>query len=226
MTATIRPLHFLPPPGTGYFVTPPAGPGPGVLLLPSPWGLTPSLKQRADELAELGFTVLAPDVNDGAVATNEVEADESLMAMDVNVAASLVQSSLRLLKTTTNEPASPIGIVGFAAGASWGLWLSERFSQDCCAVVGFYGTQSISFDRAVADYLLHFGVDDQLVTDDEVALLGLNLQMAGRTFQIEHHAGVGHGFAEREHPNYEAAAEAVAWRQSLEFLAERLRPAG
>ena len=70
------------------------------------------------------------------------------------------------------------------------------------------------------------GVDDQLVTDDEVALLGLNLQMAGRTFQIEHHAGVGHGFAEREHPNYEAATEAVAWRQSLEFLAERLRPAG
>ena len=93
-------------------------------------------------------------------------------------------------------------------------------------MVGFYGTQSIAFDNATADYLLHFGDDDDLVTDDEVALLGLNLQLAQRTFKIEHHAGVGHGFAEREHPNYHAAAEAVAWRQSLEFLADRLRPAG
>ena len=105
-----------------------------MLLLASPWGLTPSLKQRADELADAGFNVLAPDVNDGVVATTEAEASESLMAMDVNVAASLVQSSLRLLKTTTPVPAAPVGVVGFAAGASWGLWLSERFAQDCACV--------------------------------------------------------------------------------------------
>lgn len=207
-------------------MTPPAGPGPGVLLLASPWGLTPSLKERADELGEAGFTVLAPDVNDGVIATNEAEATESLMAMDVNVAASLVQSSLRLLKTTTRDPQAPVGVVGFAAGASWGLWLSERFSQDCSAVVGFYGTQSIPFAEASADYLLHFATDDDLVSDEEIALLGLNLQLAGRTFHVEHHAGVAHGFAEREHPNYQPAAEAVAWRQTLEFLAERLRPSG
>jgi carboxymethylenebutenolidase len=213
-----------PPPGSGYFVAPPDGPGPGVLLIPSPWGLTPSLKARADGLADAGFTVLVPDLNDGTVAQDERQATEALMAMDMNVSASLVQSSLRLLRGATVDPLAPMGIVGFAAGASWALWLAERFPDDCAAVVGFYGTQSLTFDRACAKFLLHFGGADELVSDDEIALLGLNLQMAKCDFRIEQHPDVGHGFAEQEHPNFDGSAEAVAWRQTLEFLAAGLNP--
>lgn len=206
----------------GYFVGPTDAPGPGVLLIPSPWGLTRSLKRRADELAEAGFTVLAPDLNDGAVASTEAESVEALMAMDMNVAASLVQSSVRLLHRAAADPAAPIGLVGFAAGASWALWLSERLPHDCAAVVGFYGTQSLTFKEATARYLLHFGDDDELVSTDEIVLLGLNLQMAKLDFSVEQHAGAGHGFAEAEHPNFNGAAEAIAWRQTLEFLANEL----
>ena len=214
----------MPTPGSGYFVAPAAGPGPGVLLIPSPWGITPSLKARADELADAGFSVLAPDLNDGDVAETDDQAVEALMAMDMNVSASLVQSSMRLLKGASVDPSKPLGIVGFAAGASWALWLAERLPHDCAAVVGFYGTQSLTFDQAAAKFLLHFGGGDELVSDDEVALLGLNLQMAKCDFHIEQHASVGHGFAEREHPNFDGEAEAVAWRQTLEFLASVLEP--
>lgn len=213
-----------PPPGSGYFVAPPDGPGPGVLLIPSPWGLTPSFRQRADDLAEAGFSVLAPDLNDGLVAEDETQATEALMAMDMNVSASLVQSSLRLLRSATAEPTAPLGVIGFAAGASWALWLAERLPDDCAAVVGFYGTQSLTFDRAQARFLLHFGADDDVVSDEEVALLGLNLQMAKRDFRIERHDAGRHGFAEQEHPNFDGHVEAIAWRQTLEFLADALHP--
>ena len=213
----------MPPPGSGYFVAPPDGPGPGVLLIPSPWGLTASFKQRADQLADAGFSVLAPDLNDGVVADDEAGATEALMAMDMNVSASLVQSSLRLLRSATVDPTQPLGVIGFAAGASWALWLAERLPDDCSAVVGFYGTQSISFERANARVLLHFGEADDLVSDEEIAMLGLNLQLAKLDFRIEQHDAAGHGFAEQEHPNFDGAAEAVAWRQTLEFLAETLR---
>ena len=57
-----------------------------------------------------------------------------------------------------------------------------------------------------------------------VAMLGLNLQMARVGFRIENHAGTDHGFAEAGHPNFDAQAEAVAWRQTLEFLAGELHP--
>ena len=194
-----------------------------MLLLPSAWGLTPSLKQRADDLADSGFSVLAPDLNDGIVATTVEEADEALMAMDINVAASLAQSSMRLLQRATADPTLPVGVVGFGAGASWALWLSERMANSCGCVITFYGTQSIEFSDASAAYLLHFGTDDEVVDETDIAMLGLNLQLAGRAFDVVHHQNAKHGFAEAEHPNHDAAIEAVAWRQSLEFLATHLR---
>ncbi len=202
---------------------PPSGSGPGILLVPSPWGLTAGCKAKADELSDAGFTVLAPDLNGGVVATDADHAQQLLVEADMNVAASLVQSSLRLLQAACGNP-EPVGVLGYAAGASWAFWLSVRFADQCSAVVGFYGTQSIAFDDAQAAYLIHFAENDVDVSDDEGALMGLNLQLARREFRIEVHEGVAGGFAETDHPNFDANAEAVAWRQTLEFFAEHLRP--
>lgn len=216
-------VNSLPSPGTGYFVRPPSGAGPGVLLLTSPWGLTSGAKDRADELADAGFTVLAPDLNDGVVATDDAEARSLLLDADINVSASLVQSALRLLQSACPDPAAPVGLLGYAAGASWALWLSVRCADQCGAVAAFYGTQSITFDDASAAYLLHFAEHDSDVSADDSALMGLNLQLARREFRVELHDGTAAGFAEPDHPNFDAAAEAIAWRQTLEFFAEKLR---
>ena len=197
-----------------------------MLLLPSPWGLTPGVKAKAEELADAGFTVLAPDLNDGVIAESAEHAQELLLAADMNVSASLVQSSLRLLRAACGDDAGPVGLLGYASGASWALWLSVRFADQCCAVTSFYGSQSISFDDSKSAYLVHFAENDDAVSDEDAALMGLNMQLARCDFRVETHAGVASGFAEADHPNFDAAAEAVAWRQTLEFLAERLRPAG
>lgn len=215
-------MNSLPPPGTGYFVHPVDEPGPGILLIPSPWGLTPGVKLKAEELADAGFTVLAPDLNNGVVASDADHAQTLLMEADMNVSASLVQSSLRLLQGATADPARPVGLVGYAAGASWALWLSVRLASQCKAVAAFYGTQSIAFDDSESTYLVHFAEHDEVVGDDEAALMGLNLQLARREFMTKTHAGVANGFAEADHPNFDAPAEAVAWRQTLEFLATHL----
>lgn len=193
------------------------------MLLPSPWGLTDGFKELADELADAGFTVLAPDLNDGVVADDAEHARSLLLEADINVTASLAQSSLRLLQAASADPLAPVGLVGYAAGASWALWLSIRFADQCAAVVAFYGTQSIPFDGSVASYLVHLAEHDDDVTDEERALMGLNMQLAGCDFRVELHPGVAAGFAEPGHPRFDAAAEAVAWRQTLEFLAENLR---
>ena len=215
-------MTSLPSPGTGYFVRPPAGAGPGILLLSSPWGLSGGVKDQANELADAGFTVLAPDLYDGAVATTADQARTHLLEADMNVSASLVQSSLRLLQAASSDPQAPVGVLGYAAGASWALWLSARFVDQCAAAVTFYGTQSITFEDAQASYLLHFAEHDDDVTDDDSALMGLNLQLARREFRVVQHEGVASGFAEPDHPNFDAAAEAVAWRQTLEFFAANL----
>ena len=193
-----------------------------MLLLPSSWGLTTTAKRKADALADAGFTVLVPDLNDGVVAQDPAHARQLLLDADMNVAASLVQSSLRLLQAAAADPVAPVGLVGYAAGASWALWLSVRHAERCAAVATYCGTQSISFDDATASYLLHFAQDDLDVTDDEIALMGLNLQLAHRAFHVEIHAGVGAGFAEAHHPDFDATVEAHAWEQTVAFLTSQL----
>ena len=53
--------------------------------MPSAWGLSPGVKDKAHELADAGFTVLAPDLNDGVVATDAEHAHQLLMEADMNV---------------------------------------------------------------------------------------------------------------------------------------------
>ena len=54
-----------------YFIQGDAGPGPGVLLLHSLWGLTSAVKGMADDIADEGYTVLAPDINFGELPETE-----------------------------------------------------------------------------------------------------------------------------------------------------------
>ncbi len=197
-----------------------------MLLLHSFWGLNRAAKDTANRLADAGFTVLAPDLADGAVFDDRSEALAALAEADVNVLASLIQSSVPVVRRAQAEPNAPIGLVGYGSGASWALWLSARLTDEVAAVVTYYGSQTIAMDRSAASYLCHWAAEDANVSDDDIAQLGLSLQMAGRPFRFEHHAGTQSGFAESGRPGFDGEADAVAWRQTIEFLAGELRKAG
>ncbi len=208
--------------GQGYFISPDDGPGPGVLLLHSFWGLNRQVKDTANRLADLGFTVLAPDLAHGETYTDPDVALGALAEMDVNTNASLIQSSLGVLRRASRDREAQIGLVGYGSGASWALWLGARFSVEVGAVVTYYGSQNIGMQDASASFLAHWAETDEIVSDLEVADLGLSLQLAGLDFRFEHHEGTRHGFAERGHDAFDGKAEAVAWRQTSEFLASNL----
>lgn len=211
-----------PPPGTGYFTGPTDSPGPGVLFLHGPMGLTSNTKAQCDGLADLGFTVLAPDLADGELPETEDEAWQLLRETNMNVLASLIPSSGRLLQNAAADSAQPLGVVGFSSGASWALWLSARHHEMVGPVVTYYGTQEIDLGAANAEYLCHFAEADEIVSEFETADLGLRLQQANRPFRFAHHEGTRHGFAEADFDSFDAAAEVIAWRQTTEFLAAHL----
>ena len=194
-----------------------------MLLLHSFWGLNRAAKDTADRLADAGFTVLAPDLADGAVFEDRDEALDALAGADVNVLASLIQSSVPVVRRAQLDPEAPIGVVGYGSGASWALWLSARLTSEVSAVVTYYGSQTIAMERSTASYLCHWADDDANVSDDDIAQLGLTLQLASRPFRFEHHEGTESGFAEAGRPGFDSEADAVAWRQTIEFLAGELR---
>lgn len=206
-----------------YFVGPTDEPGPGVLLLHSWWGLTTSVKQTADRLADEGYTVLAPDLNFGPTFTDPEAARRHLARADADRLAALTLASARIVRERSADPGRPIGVVGFSMGASLGLWASVRIPQAIGAVVAYYGTQSIDFAGSESAYLLHLAEHDDLVSDDDAAFMEATMALEHRPVEVARHPGTRHFFSEEAADAHDPEAAAAAWERTLAFLDEHLR---
>lgn len=194
-------------------------------MLHSWWGLTPFFRQFCDRLAEAGYVALAPDLFGGETPATPDAAEEQLAQLDVNRAAALVLSSARALRSVTDDPAAPIGVVGFSMGASWGLWLAARSPQEVAATVAFYGTQHVDFVEAQSAFQGHFAEFDALVADDEVVEMEAHLRLLGRDVEFHRYPGTSHWFfeADRDLAHDPVAAE-LAWSRVVDFLGRHLPP--
>lgn len=203
-----------------YFVQDDAGPGPGVLLLHSFWGLTSSVKNLADGLADRGYTVLAPDINFGELPESEQEALDHLGAASPDRLASLVISSAALLHERSSE--GPIAVIGFGMGGSLGLWASVRLADVITTAVSFYGSQQIDFAGSKSAYLIHLAEEDEYISDDEAAFMEATMGLESLPVEVITYAGTRHGFCEPDGDTFDPAASEQAWERTLTFLEERL----
>lgn len=203
-----------------YFVSPPAGAGAGVLLLPAWWGLTRAVRRRADFLSDAGFTVLAPDLALGVRPETEEEAERVLGDADPNRLASLVLSSAGLL--ADKAAPGPIGVVGVGMGGSLGLWLSVRRSDLVGAAVSIYGSQAIDFSGSGADYQIHLAETDRFISEDEAAFMEATIGLEALEVTVINYPGTRHGFVDPESPAYDPDAADLAWSRTVDFLRSRL----
>ncbi|HEX9848440.1 MAG TPA: dienelactone hydrolase family protein [Acidimicrobiia bacterium] len=204
-----------------YFVQADDGPGPGVLVLHSLWGLTSSVKGLCDGLADRGYTVLAPDINFGELPETEQEGIDRLGAASPDRLASLVLSSAKLLHDQSTE--GTIGIIGFGMGGSLGLWASVRLRDLVGAVVSFYGTQQIDFAGSESAYLVHFAEEDDYITDDEAAFMEATMGLESLPVQVITYPGTQHGFCEPDGDTFDPGAFEQAWGRTLDFLEVELK---
>ncbi len=207
-----------------YFISGDRGAGPGVLVLHSFWGLTPSVKSLCDDLADHGYTVLAPDINFGELPASEQDALDHLGRADPNRLASLVLTSAKLLHEKATD--GPIGIVGFGMGGSLALWASVRLGDVVGVATSFYGSQQIDFAGARADYLIHLADEDAYVSDDEAAFMEATMRLEELDVEVIRYPATRHGFAEPDGDTFDPAVFDAAWASTLGFLADRLQPVG
>ena len=201
-----------------YFVQPPEGPGPGVLVLHSFWGLTSSVKGLADELADAGYSALAPDINFGELPQSESDAVDHLGRASPDRLASLVLSSVELL----NEKAldDRVAVIGFGMGGSLALWASVRLPDRVRAVVSFYGSQQIDFAGADSSYLIHLASVDEYLSDDEAAFMEATMHLEDLNVDVVRYPDTKHGFCEPDGDTFDPASFEKAWARTLEFLNE------
>ncbi len=205
--------------GEAFLVDPEGGPGPGVLVLHSWWGLTPWVRDFCRRLADSGFTALAPDLLDGVQPMTEAEGEAVLAGLDPDELSGLVMSSAHTLRAASADGEQPIAVVGFSMGASLALWLSARLTREVGSVVVFYGAQSIDFDDATAVYQGHFADDDHMVSEEDRVVTESFIRLGGRTTDFHLYPGTNHWFFE-EGDNFDPDAAELAWTRTETFLRE------
>lgn len=217
--------------GAAYLVKPDEGPGPGVLVLHSWWGLTDGMKETANSLADAGYTALAPDLMAGALPQDPVEAVEALDELPADATAALIVSSIAALRAHSSDPNAPVSTVGYSMGASWALWVATRQPESVRAAVAYYGVTDVDFEDLEAPVLCHSALDDPLVGEDDIVEMQSHMLLLGKSVEVSPHEEARHFFAEEGVPMLDSQGEtgarsgpeeidaADAWAETLEFLA-------
>ncbi len=216
---------------------PDSGPGPGVLVLHSWWGLNHATRAITETLADAGYTAMAPDLFGGSGLTDPadpVEAAARLAEADVDSTAGLILSSIVALRAHSADPGSPVGLVGFPMGASWALWAAARQPDSVAAAVAYYGHQDMDFQGLTAPVLCHLAELDPFVSADQAAEMQAHIRLVGGSVEVFTHPGTRHFFAEDgvavvdaegnvgSRGLVEDAAAVTAWRRTVQFLDEHL----
>jgi carboxymethylenebutenolidase len=199
-----------------------AKPGsPGVVVLHPWWGLNDDVVAYADQLGEAGFTVVAPDMFGGQVATTVEDAERLAEAADEAAINAIVLATVdRLAKRL--GPTSKLAALGFSFGAHWAMW-SPAERDGVVATVLYYGTTGGPvLTAASVPVLAHFAEDDPYEPEEGVAAFEESLRSAGRDVVLHRYPGVGHWFAEPSRDAYRREAAELAFERTIDFLRKNL----
>lgn len=209
----------------GYLALPPAGRGPGVLVLQEWWGLVGHIREVVDRVAAAGFVALAPDLYHGEQAKSPDEAGKLMMALDIGRAAVDLGGAATFLRAHDAVDPRRVGVVGFCMGGQLALFAACEHPEVIDAAVDFYGIHpkvELRTDRLRAPVLGHFGRDDHSVPPERAEALFADLRAHG--VEAEYHLyDAGHAFANDARPQvYDAAAATLAWDRTFAFLRRHL----
>ena len=207
---------------------PPSGRGPGLLLLQEIFGVSRYIRDRAADLAALGYVVLAPELywrQDGTVDETRDDVLEQGMAMVANVDwEQTVGDSVAALEVLRARPEvdGGVGVVGFCFGG--GVAFNVAAVADVDVLVAYYGSALPNLlglaGRVSVPSLHHFGTADEYIPPAQVEQI--RAAVAGPEVEFHLHDGAGHAFDNPSPLFFHERASAEAWEQTADFLARRL----
>jgi len=195
------------------------GGGAGVLLLHAWWGLKPFFKQVCDQLAEQGFTVLAPDLRNGQIATTIDEAKALMEHSDGQFVGDIVMAAKDHLRDMVK---GKIGVVGFSMGGAWALVIASSKPEQVAATVLFYGNEDVDVTKITSKVMGHYSDNDEWEPNEWVEKKFGQMKDANVDATLHIYPGVGHWFVETDRPEYDSAAASLAWERTFEFLKKNL----
>ena len=185
---------------SGYLAVPPAGSGPGVLVIQEWWGLDPGIKESTNRLAAAGFVALAPDLYHGELAAHD-EMDKAAHLMQSMPADRVGRDMSGAVDYLANHKAvtgAGIGVVGFCMGGMLSFIIAANRPDKVRAVVPFYGfpqgEMEPDWTKLTARVQGHMAEQDDFFKPEGARALEARLRALGKDATLTVHAGTGHAF--------------------------------
>lgn len=189
---------------TGYLAKPEgqASRG-GVLVVHEWWGHDQYVRERADMLAELGYTAFAVDMyGDGKLADHPKTAGKFAGEVKKNMDAGVkrFEAGLDLLTSQAGVDKSKIGAIGYCFGGGLVLEMARR-GLPLASVVSFHGSlgglSPASADNNKTKVLVTNGADDPFVKAEQIEQFKADMSAAGFDYEFINYPGAVHSFTNK-----------------------------
>jgi carboxymethylenebutenolidase len=210
-----------------YLARPPAGVGPGLIILTEMWGITALNRDMADAFARQGWCALVPNMFwhselTGVLAYEEPERSRAwarLRAFDFDRAADDVRTAAGWLRAS-RSCSGKIAAIGFCMGGRTAFLAASRAGIDAAAALYALGiAQHLDEIATVPCPLqLHYGLNDQHIPRSEIDAVSRAAQ-DNRNITIHLYPGAGHGFFNPARATYDPQAVELASERIGDMLA-------
>lgn len=193
-----------------------------LLVIHEWWGLNDHIKREAERLYDTldNVAVLALDMYDGKVATNQDEAGKFMQEMSEERGQSIVKGALNLA-----GKGAKIATIGWCFGGGWSLQASIMAGNQGEACVMYYGMPVQNAKELAplqAPILGIFAEKDGWISPEVVKKFQDLAKATGKDLEV-HQFNADHAFANPSNPNYDKEATQQARELTLKFLQEHLK---
>jgi dienelactone hydrolase len=214
------------------------GKRPGVLVVHEWWGLNDYARERAKQLAKMGYVAFACDMyGEGKSTQHPQEAGQMAGAVRQNMQTwrGRALASLKILQDNEMVDAQQLAAIGYCFGGSTVLQLAYS-GADLKAVVSFHGAVQVPNEeqaKAIKAKILYcHGALDSFIPDDQIQKMRKALDAAKVDYQVVYYGGAVHSFtvphAEKSgQPGiaYQEAADRRSWQHMQMLFHEVFSPA-
>ncbi|MFU9045547.1 dienelactone hydrolase family protein [Acinetobacter tibetensis] len=220
---------------SAYLVAPSSGKGPGIVLCQEIFGVNAAMREKANFLAEEGYTVLVPDLFWRSAANIELgytpedfqKAYALYQQYDENLGVEDIQDSLAYLQTRPEcDTSTGLGVVGYCLGGKLAYLAACRLPEVTCAV-GYYGVGLENVLDELANLkgrlVLHIAELDQFTPPDARQAI---LQAASQYSNVKAYVyeDVDHAFARPKSEHYHKPSARFAHERTVTALHDTIGP--
>jgi carboxymethylenebutenolidase len=203
-----------------YLAIPATPPTMGIVLVPDAFGLDDFTKGEADRLAAQGYLVVAVDIYNGKLTTDQGDLANLIANLNADSAMKTIDSGVRLFHESPKYKVDHVVAMGWGTGATFVFQTIQEAKSNLDGAVTFYGpcpTPDHELGRFYAPLCAVYSDRDPATARDSVLNFQQRMKASGNDCEAWFIAA-GSGWSNPKCKAYNPGEDREAWKVAVPFI--------